>query len=338
MKSVVFNELGHKVEFKPKESFNQYLQLVTKDIKKYFDPKNLIKVACPACQSTKEQPAFQKLGFTYVECQNCQSLYLNPRPGAEAIQKFFTESESAQFWNQQLSQETKKSRDEKIYKIRLQWMRDTLKIYAPQAHSVLDFYSRNMDYLNEFLEAKIFSEVYLLNPYLEQPKLNIPPNGTVSLITDSKAQAFSQKIDTVCSFETLDFICDPHLTFKLAAQLLKKDGLFFVTTLSISGFDLQILWDQSSSIFPPDRINVLSKKGIRHLAEKFGFEIIEYSTPGILDLDIVENEYKQNARNTENRFVRGLLESQSETIRVDFQQFLQRNRLSSYVRLVLKKV
>lgn len=111
-----------------------------------------------------------------------------------------------------------------------------------------------------------------------------------------------------------------------------------MTTISISGFDMQVLWENSRSIFPLDRINVFSYMGLKLLAQRHGFEMIEYSTPGVLDFDIVENELKKHHEIECPRFVKTMVEREDEQLKQDFQNFLQVNRLSSFVRIVLRKV
>ena len=120
--------------------------------------------------------------------------------------------------------------------------------------------------------------------------------------------------------------------------MLCKGGLCFITTISITGFDLQVLWDNSKSILPLDRINVFSQKGLKILFERHGFEMLEYSTPGVLDFDIVEDEFKKNPNLDIPRFVKTMLERNDEQLKQDFQTFLQVNRLSSFVRILLKKI
>ncbi len=84
-------------------------------------------------------------------------------------------------------------------------------------------------------------------------------------------------------------------------------------------------------------MNLFSAEGLITFLEKTGgFEIIEFSTPGVLDIpDVVENMEQVK----ENRFVEYLLGVRNEPELVDsFLKFLQSNRLSTFGRLVLRKI
>ncbi len=111
---------------------------------------------------------------------------------------------------------------------------------------------------------------------------------------------------------------------------MSPGGLCFLTSISISGFDLQVLWNNSNSIFPPDRMNVFSIEGLTALLERHGFECIELSTPGLLDVEIVANAYRQNPSMRLPRFVKYMLDKRDSETYQSFQEFLQRNRLSSF--------
>ena len=73
------------------------------------------------------------------------------------------------------------------------------------------------------------------------------------------------------------------------------------------------------------------------LFERHDFECIELSTPGLLDVEIVANAYKETPSMNLPRFVKSLLDKRDTGTYQSFQEFLQMNRLSSYARIVLRK-
>ena len=70
--------------------------------------------------------------------------------------------------------------------------------------------------------------------------------------------------------------------------MTRTGGYLFISTLCIDGFDLQLLWDNSSQISPPHHINFLSIKGFQLLFERAGISDISITTPGELDVEIVK--------------------------------------------------
>ena len=121
-----------------------------------------------------------------------------------------------------------------------------------------------------------------------------------------------------------------------AKEILSEGGYFLLTTLNINGFDLQVLWERSNSIAPPHHLNFFNLESLGGLLKKCGFRVVEKSTPGFLDLDIVKNAYKEGDINI-NRFIKYLIEKKDDKTHEDFQLFLQRNNLSSHMRIIAQK-
>ena len=92
-------------EIRPQKLFDEYLRLAKKDSETYFSDVERVVGSCPAC-STVSEYAFEKNGFKYEVCPNCQTLFVNPRPVASAFSKFYTESPSSKYWASTFYKET----------------------------------------------------------------------------------------------------------------------------------------------------------------------------------------------------------------------------------------
>ena len=113
--------------------------------------------------------------------------------------------------------------------------------------------------------------------------------------------------------------------------------MLFFTTKTISGFDLQMLWDKTPYIFVPEHLNLLSIDGLNLLIERSGFGLIELSTPGQLDVELVQLAAKEDPSIKLPSFVSYLLNHRDAEAKEDFQEFLQKHRLSSHVRVAAVK-
>ena len=110
----------------------------------------------------------------------------------------------------------------------------------------------------------------------------------------------------------------------------------FLSTLGVDGFDIQVLWEKSKSIFPPHHINFLSGNGFRKVCHRAGLSGVDISTPGKLDVDIVRNAVKYAPEVlSEKRFLKKLLENPAKA--EAFQTYLAANCLSSHTWVIAKK-
>lgn len=133
--------------------------------------------------------------------------------------------------------------------------------------------------------------------------------------------------------ESLDRVGDPVALLRAVADRLASGGLVFVSGLVASGFDIAVLGLRNQYLYPPDRTNCFSIEGLRRLLDGAGFDLIEVSTPGVLDLEIVREHARADPSLAISAFERRLLDAGAETQEA-FRAFLQQNELSSSARLV----
>ena len=98
-----------------------------------------------------------------------------------------------------------------------------------------------------------------------------------------------------------------------------------------------MLWDKAPYIFVPEHLNLLSIAGLEQLVQRSGFELVELSTPGQLDVEQVRLACQDDPAIRLPRFVETLLSARGPLAAEDFQAFLQKHRLSSHVRIAARK-
>ena len=80
-------------------TFNRYLELVQEDIYQLFsDTEQFSRVACPACGGQDHNPEFTKVGFRYVTCKACGTLFASPRPSQASLEEFYVNGQSSIYW------------------------------------------------------------------------------------------------------------------------------------------------------------------------------------------------------------------------------------------------
>ena len=337
MRNLILLDEFHQTDFKPSDVLHRYMELTREDIATFFtEPNNLEECFCPACINSEIASKFSKFGMQYLECACCGTLRVSPRPNDKDILRFYKQSSAERYWQDELVKATKAKRKAKIIEPRLQWIQEAIQEYLPDAEHYIDIHTHHIGYVEEISKASGFRKRTLIDPLIPQELSSSFSN--VEIVSDSlPIDNFKENVDAISIFEIADHTSEVGTLFGQIHEMLRKGGLCFMTCILASGFDLQILWEHSENLFPPDRLNVFSVEGLRVLFEKHGFEVLEFSTPGILDLEIVNRAVSKNPDILLPRFVSYVLNNRDETVKNSFQEFLQAGLLSSYGRILLRK-
>ncbi|MCZ6775456.1 MAG: hypothetical protein O7D34_03235 [Ignavibacteria bacterium] len=339
MKTIVYEGDFEELEIKPKAALEQYCKLMDHEVSTRMTKSSaLITRKCPGCHSKTGHPVFEKSGLTYIECGPCKSVYISPCPSDDALTEFYRNSESVRFWRGSLWEDTREVRRRKVYGPLAEWTLDTLDRYFPKARISIDVGYHSQLLLKELMSEKgPITKIIVTNPVADIECAGIDLEGVQVVPTGLANISQHGPVDVVLAFDILPCVADVDALFAAARAGLVSGGLLFLNTISISGFDLQILWEHSPTIYPPDRMNLLSVEGLEELFERHGFEILEFSTPGMFDVDIVKRVLQKDAELPCPRFIRYLLMKRGEQALREFQEYLQQYRLSSYTRVALRK-
>ena len=337
MKSIVALDEYNEIDIRPSYLLQEYIRLTQEDVLSFLvEGKRLSESSCPGCNGKRISPSFMKFGLGYAECADCRTLFVSPRPQQADINRYYSQSPARMFWRDELSKLTDKKRKEKIFKPRFQWILESTQEHLSRAGHFVDINSAQYGYITEMAETEFFKQKTLLNPFLKLD--NIKMKDKIDVVSSPSWDIeLKDKVDVVSLFEVIDRIADVEAFLRSLRSILKDGGLCFITAILISGFDLQMLWDKAINLFPPDRLNVFSVEGMKSLFSRHGFECLEFSTPGVLDVEIVANAIEQNPQIGLPRFVEYMIKNRSSEAIMAFQEFLQANLLSSYGRILIRK-
>ena len=339
MKTVVVDRDFLELEIKPYAKLEEYRGLLAKEVKeRLLSAGDLRSCSCPACQSGTSRPAFEKWGLTYQECVHCNSVYVSPRPGEEALTDFYRNSSASHFWREEILPETREARREKMFRPRAQWLLNAVDRYSPKARLGIAVGYHNELLIEELTrqESHLFP-IIVTNPIADVEFAGKDLPGVTICPTPLSGLASLAPADILLAFDIVDRCADVEALFDAARATLAAGGLLLASTISISGFDLQVLWEHSKSIYPPERMNLLSIEGLTMLFERHRFEVLEFSTPGMFDVEAVQRAIGADPAIPCPRFVRYMMENRDENAMSDLQEYLQKHRLSSFVRIVLRK-
>ena len=324
-------------DIRPPALFEQYLALLREDVTRHFaDRSRFVEVACVGCGAKSHEPGLEKLGFRYVRCLDCGSLYLSPRPDSVALGDYQSASEAVKFWATHFFKETAEARREKLFRPRAELVAGLAREGGGgRPRTFVDVGAGYGIFLEEVARLRLFATVLGVEP---APDLAAICRGKGFPIVEKPVESIERgeiAADVVTAFEVLEHVADPLAFLAALGRLVTRDGIVVFTTLTVSGFDIQVLWEHSNAVSPPQHINLLSVEGMRRLVERAGLALLELTTPGTLDVDIVANALDADPELPVPRFVQSLL-GRGPAAREEFQALLQRHHLSSHVRVVAR--
>ena len=334
MKSAVVLDEIREEDLIPKEIFLNYLDVLAREIPRYFpEGAGALVARCPACASENLEEAFEKISFRYRRCRDCGSLFARERPADEAIRKYFKESESHRILIERLLAAREAMREDILFRPRVEWLVDSAVGWDAPRDSFLEVRAKYPSLLRLIGEEKFFGRVMAVGPLFDPAKAGAPGLEVRARLSEIPAGSVS----VLAAFEHIDRLFDVNGFLDEAMRILAPKGLLAVTTTNASGFDIQVLGPAAGAFQPPQRVTILSLEGLLALFRRHGFEVRETSTPGQLDLENVKNALAKDPALVLPPFVAYLLRHRDETAHEHFKEFLQRNRLSSHTRLVLQK-
>ena len=322
-------------EIRPAALFDQYLRLSKADADKYFRFSGEA-IGCPACGNFSNNSKFEKYGFHYSECDNCRSVYNNPRPPNAAFNSFYASSASAKFWSDVFLPAVEDSRRDLMFRPKVEEILKVCGRLGIATNTVLDAGAGVGLFLDAWRDLDPKAQLLAVEPSRTACHTLVKKGYQVFESTIEEIESDRGLADLVVSLEVLEHVHCPADFVRGLYDLTHSGGITVLTSLCIDGFDLQLLGSRSKSFSPPHHINFLSKVGYELLFKNTGYKDVEIFTPGKLDVEIVCKHAKENP-SFYSRYEGLLRMLDTEPLRADFQKFLSKNKLSSHIWVVATK-
>ena len=261
-------------------------------------------------------------GLRYGRCRQTGSLFLMELPDAATWTRLLAEVSRYRRSPEAFHLDLAQSRTDHVYAPRLEWMREALRLQAIRQPRMLEVMTPPSSFTTLLQDSGLFSQV------LTAEEMVVAHATTAPVATEL--------VQAVVLPESLDRVDDPSALLRGVVSRLETGGLVFVTALVCSGFDMSVLGVKNLYLYPPDRTNCFSLTGLSSLLSQAGLTLVEVSTPGVLDVEIVRAHLAQNPSLPLSAFERQLVEADEET-QAAVQAFLQQWGLSSFTRIVARK-
>lgn len=336
MKQVVVDEYLNEMEVHPSGLYERLMDVCVASAKELLDQQErFVETACPACASSDREPAFEKHGYTYWSCRGCATLFVSSRPSDPLLDWYLLRSPVAEFRDSKEYREAMERRVNELAAYRAEWVSELCdRVGSDGQRPVVDVETRSPNYLAE-LQRRQLGPLIAVKPLGSLPGSLTTPARSLRTVNDL-ADLEGANAKLITAFDVLEHQASPFDLVRAAHEALGPGGLLVITTRSGSGFDIQVLWERST-IFPLEHINLLSVEGMHKLLTRAGFEIPEVSTPGQLDVQMIERVLHEQQEADVPRFLRYFLKHRDRYAKYRLQRFLQENLLSSYLRVVARK-
>lgn len=280
---------------------------------------------CGACDSKGIGHFFSIWDHHYYRCRMCSSIFLNPQPTKVLYETAFFDSPVSEFINSSDVQNKYLTRFETAIRPLLS---EIIHGSGYPEMRILEVFGRNrhiLDYLNSQRKVKEYIRF--------QANLNDESGHSVSI--NKLEEVDDNSCDFILILMSVEQMRSPAKMFPMLSKKLTTEGRMFILARLGSGIDIQVLRGDNPSIFPLEHMFLFSLEGYEHLCERAGLEILELSTPGLLDTEYLQQYYQKHPE--KNDIFQYFFEHRSPLDIKKFQQFIQEARLSSALKLICKR-
>jgi len=311
MKRVVTNGELTQRAMRPDDLLDAYLAHAQADIARFELLQGGLERGCPACGG-QGMPEFVRLGFSYQRCGTCRSLFVSPVPEEDRLARYHAEGAAERFRREQVLPMTADVRARHALGPRARWVLATAAARLGPGPTFAQFGA-------------------------ESPALLELLSGSTSVVRwpdGMSGDPAEAQLDGVIAFDVLERSVDFSDELHRCRCVLRPRGLLFVATMSGEGFEIRMLGPRTAALVPPVHLQLLSRAGWLAALAREGFTLVEYSTPGQLDVQAVAEACRRNPDVLLPPILDELLRHEDEQVGRAFQELLQQACLSSHVQLV----
>jgi len=296
-----------------------------------------VQVPCPACDSEKARPVFEKYGLTYVVCSNCGTMYVNPRPTPAILEMYYARSENYAYWNKHVFPASENARREKIFRPRAERLAEICQRHNVHTDVLLEVGAGFGTFCEEIRRMRLFRRVIAVEPTPDLAETCRQRGLEVIEKPIEQVHLDHAIVNVIASFEVIEHLFSPRDLLHSCAAVLSPNGLLIVTCPNIRGFDMAVLQAVSDTV-DVEHLNYFHPDSLSLLFAECGFEVLETLTPGKLDAELVRKKVLAGDMNLSAQpFLQQILMDEWERVGGAFQQFLADNHLSSHMWLVARK-
>jgi SAM-dependent methyltransferase/ribosomal protein S27E len=299
--------------------------------------ERFVQAPCPACGSRRGDVVFEKYSFTFASCQECETVYMNPRATPEILNEFYSNSALYSYWNRCIFPASREARRKEIIKPRVKRTVEICRSYGVPMKCLVEVGAGFGIFCEEAKKTGWFDRVIAIEPNAELAASCRSLGMEVVEDTAENMADFDTTPNVMACFEVIEHLFSPKAFLKRCWDLMGDGSIIVVTCPNYKGFDVEALGAKSDSV-DAEHINLFNPESLALLFRRCDFEVLEWSTPGELDAEILRKKALSGQYSVQGQpFLRTVLLDRWEDLGSSFQAFLKENKLSSHLWMVAKK-
>lgn len=297
-----------------------------------------VRVACPACGADRPRPRFRKHLVEYVDCPECATMYISPRPTPEVLEWFYRGSANYAHWNKLIFPATEDARRERIFVPRVDRLLELCRKHGVATGSLLEIGAGFGTFCIEVQRRRQFDRVVAVEPTPDLAQ-TCRSRGleVIELPVEQIRIEPGLRFDVIASFEVIEHLFDPGAFVASAVRLLRPGGILMLACPNGQGFDVQTLGTVSNTV-DHEHLNYFNPASLGQLLQRRGLEVLESLTPGRLDAELVRNKVLEGEFSLAGQpFLQSVLIDDWDRLGPGFQEYLVAAGLSSSLWVVARK-
>lgn len=295
-----------------------------------------VALPCPACNGEESTPAFAKYGFAFVRCLGCGTIHMSPRPSEAVMADYYANSENYAFWATHIFPASEAIRRRKIHEPWLARILAKCEAFGVVPRRLIDVGPGFGTFCAVAQDSGRFESVIGIEP---TPEMAAACRARGVSVIESRIEEIGHEVppaDVVVAFEVVEHLYRPRDFVRSALRLVRPGGLLVLTCPIGEGFDIATLGPVSQAV-DAEHVNLFNPRSLARLVASEGFEVLEVTTPGRLDAEIVRDAVLAGQFSLDGEpFLRRVLVEEWDRLGWPFQQFLAANGLSSHMWLVAR--
>lgn len=258
-------------------------------MKKEIEPDLERIFACPLCSCLKFKKVLAKFSLQLVRCKQCSLVFTNPRLRPEKILERYSSNYFFQEYLKPLKNQAGELDLNSLYNRYHLYLQILKKFFSP-GKKLLEIGSAAGFFL--YFAHQDGWHVRGVE-YIPEAAQYARDNFGLSIYEASFEEAkIEEEFDFVALLDVLEHFSEPLFCLKKVRQLLKPGGLLLISTPNYNSLSRFFLGKGWAVLSPADHLFYFSKKTIRLLLNRAGFEIIGLTDISDFNAENVHKEWR----------------------------------------------